>query len=140
MLEVRKALEVEAANLAAGRRSAVDLRRLRELLAVMERSLEGGDTSEGERADADFHMAIAAASGNSLLLQLMESLSERFAGSIRQTRELWFYGEKATASRLLGEHRMIYEAIEKQDGALAAERISGHLLKVEQVLRGVLTS
>ncbi|WP_123043692.1 FadR/GntR family transcriptional regulator [Cohnella candidum] len=135
LLEVRKALEVEAAYLAASRRSAGDLERLRRLLAEMERGLDSPDTSEGERADTEFHMAIAAASGNQLLLQLMESLSGRFASSIRQTRELWFYGEKATASRLLGEHKSIYEAIERQDSAQASERIADHLLKVQQVLR-----
>ncbi|RED63985.1 FadR/GntR family transcriptional regulator [Cohnella lupini] len=140
LLEVRKSLEIGAASLAAERRSSADLARFRELLALMELSLDRDDTSEGERADTEFHMAIAAASGNSLFVQLMESIADRFAGSIRQTRELWFYQEKATASRLLNEHRTIYEAIEKQDKLKASELISDHLSKVERLLREALSN
>jgi GntR family transcriptional repressor for pyruvate dehydrogenase complex len=135
LLEVRVVLEIGGAALAAERRSDGDLLRLRQLLAVMEQGLESNNTSESERADAEFHMAIMAASANSLLIQLMESLSERFTGSIRQTRELWFYREKATSSRLLNEHKMIYEAIERQDKHLAQKLISDHLSKVIHVLR-----
>ena len=138
LLEVRRTLEIGAASLAAERRTQGDIAKLRALLSAMESSLELGDTLAGEQADTDFHMAIAAASGNSLLAQLMETLSHRFAGSIRQTRELWFYGEKATAARLLAEHRMIAEAIESRDKQRAAALIADHLSKVEQVLREAL--
>ncbi|XID93511.1 FadR/GntR family transcriptional regulator [Paenibacillaceae bacterium WGS1546] len=138
LLEVRQTLEIGAVSLAAARRKPEDLVRLQSLLADMEDSLNRGDTSEGERADAEFHMAIAAASGNSLLIQLMESISDRFAGSIRQTRELWFYREKATAARLLAEHREIYEAIEKRDKQRATKLVADHLNKVQQVLREAL--
>jgi len=138
LLEVRRTLEIGAVLLAAERRTSEDIARLRSLLAVMESSLEQGDTPAGEQADTDFHMAIAASSGNSLLAQLMESLSYRFAGSIRQTRELWFYGEQATAVRLLAEHRLIADAIESRDKERAAALIADHLSKVEQVLREAL--
>jgi GntR family transcriptional repressor for pyruvate dehydrogenase complex len=140
LLEVRRTLEIGAVSLAAERRTPEDIAKLRKLIETMESCLERNDTSEGERADADFHMAIAEASGNSLFVQLMESLSDRFAGSIRQTRELWFYREKATASRLLDEHRQIFEAIENRDKRRATELVSEHLSKVEQVLRGALAN
>ncbi|MFC4599473.1 FadR/GntR family transcriptional regulator [Cohnella hongkongensis] len=140
LLEVRRTLEIGAASLAAERRTPADLAKLRRLIETMEACLDRHDTSEGERADADFHMAIAAASGNSLFVQLMESLSDRFAGSIRQTRELWFYREQATAARLLAEHRSIFEAIASQDKRRANELVSEHLSKVEQVLREALES
>jgi GntR family transcriptional regulator, transcriptional repressor for pyruvate dehydrogenase complex len=138
LLEVRKVLEMGAAPLAAGRRTPQDLLRLKELLSIMEQAWSDDDTEKGERADVEFHMAIVSASGNSLLIQLMESLSERLAGSIRKTRELWFYREQATASRLLAEHQSIYEAIERQDQLRAAKLIADHLSKVESVLRTAL--
>ncbi|TVX97391.1 FadR/GntR family transcriptional regulator [Cohnella terricola] len=138
LLEVRRTLEIGAAALAAERRTSEDVAKLGKLIETMESCLERNDTSEGERADAEFHMAIAAASGNSLFVQLMESLSGRFAGSIRQTRELWFYREQATAARLLAEHRRIYDAIVQRDKQTATELISEHLSKVEQVLREAL--
>jgi len=138
LLEVRQTLEIGAVSMAVEKRTPEDLARLRELLETMERSLDRNETAEGERADAEFHMAIAAASGNKLLYQLMESISGRFAGSIRQTRELWFYREQATAARLLAEHRSIYEAIENGDKQRAAKLIMDHLSKVVDVLREAL--
>jgi len=139
LLEVRRTLEIGAASLAAERRTSEDVEKLRGLIGTMESCMDRNDTSEGERADADFHMAIASASGNSLLMQLMQSISGRFAGSIRQTRELWFYREQATAARLLAEHRLIFEAIESRDKQRATELVSEHLSKVEQVLREALS-
>ncbi|MFD0673090.1 FadR/GntR family transcriptional regulator [Cohnella sp. GCM10027633] len=138
LLEVRQALEVGAASLAAARRNAQHLERLRELLVVMERSLDGNDTAEGERADVAFHREIVNASGNPLFVRLTESLADRFAATIRQTRELWFYRENATAARLLEEHRSLYEAIERQDDGLAASLVAAHLDKVIGVLRVAL--
>ncbi len=137
LLEVRKVLEIGAVSLAAARRAPDDLARLREILASMESSLEAGDTESGERADTEFHMAIVAASGNTLLAQMMESLAERFASSISQTRELWFYRERGTAQRLLGEHRRIYDAIEVGDAKLAEHVLGEHLNKVIDVLQGI---
>ena len=138
LLEVRKALETEAAALAAERRTEADLERMQGILLRMEQVLVDEDTSEGEQADVQFHTAIATASGNSLLLQLMDSLSLRLSESIRRTRELWFYEEKATAERLLEEHRSIYKAIEGRDKTAAAALIAAHLAKVENVLKAAL--
>ncbi|OOC58590.1 FadR/GntR family transcriptional regulator [Paenibacillus ihbetae] len=140
LLEVRKVLESGTASLAAERRTEQDLDRMREALSQMEHGLKVNDTGEGERADVAFHMAIAAASGNSLLIQLMESLSDRLTDTIQKSRELWFYKEQSTAARLLTEHQMIFDAIERQDKEQAGARIAAHLTKVEQVLRSGLES
>jgi len=138
LLEVRKVLETGAAALAAEKRTAADLAELRRILSQMEAGLAGSDTTEAERADAAFHLAIARASGNSLLIQLMESLSGRLHETIGKTRELWFHREQSTAAPLLEEHRSIHEAIEQGDKDKAASLIQAHLTKVEQVLRAAL--
>lgn len=138
ILEVRKILERGTAELAALKRGDDDLASLREILARMERALREDDAEGGERADLAFHQAIAAASGNPVLNQLMDSISQRLSETIGRTRELWFYQEQAEASRLLEEHRGIYDAIASRDAALASERIGLHLSKVEKVLRTAL--
>ncbi|MBS2533393.1 FadR family transcriptional regulator [Catenulispora sp. NF23] len=77
--EVRRAIEVEAARLAAGRADAADLDACSDALAardVAARKVEKaspGDTSwvdEWVEADAHFHTAMVAAAGNPLLLDL----------------------------------------------------------------------
>lgn len=133
VLEVRKLLESGCASLAAVNRSEEDLRLLGEILEEMSSLLD--DEAASEQADVRFHLQIAKATGNSLLVQMMESLSQRMHASMKDLRRLWFYAERASAERLLDEHRSVFEAISAQDGSLAGERMLKHLLKVENVLR-----
>ncbi|MFF2484513.1 FadR/GntR family transcriptional regulator [Paenibacillus sp. NPDC058071] len=135
LLEVRQILETGTASFAAKRRTDDDLIKLEVILNRMEQALRADDTAEGEKADLDFHAAIAAASRNTLLIQMMDSLAQRLGETIGKTRELWFFQERSTAERLLEEHRSIYEAIRQADSMLAAERIGEHLTKVESVLK-----
>ncbi|RKN84631.1 FadR/GntR family transcriptional regulator [Paenibacillus ginsengarvi] len=133
LLEVRIILETGCASMAARNRTEDDLRSIGEELALMEASLH--DEAKGEEADVRFHLKLAAATHNSLLIPMMESLSERLHDSMRESRRLWFYGERAEARRLLREHTDIYDAIRQQDERKAFEAMSSHLLKVENVLR-----
>ncbi|MCR2806441.1 FadR/GntR family transcriptional regulator [Paenibacillus soyae] len=135
LLEVRQILEAGTSALAAERRTEEDVRKLEAILESMEEALRTNDTAAGERADVAFHAAIAAASRNTLLVQLMDSLSQRFGETIGQTRELWFYQEQSTAERLLEEHRSIFQAIAEGNTAVAAKLIREHLTKVESTLR-----
>jgi len=134
ILEVRKVLETGTASLAAERRTNEDLETLQRVLVKMEDALRNEDTIESERADVEFHRAIATASHNSLLIQLMESLTQRLTDTIGKTRELWFFENRSSAARLLEEHKSIYTAISQQNGPQAASVISSHLTKVENVL------
>jgi GntR family transcriptional repressor for pyruvate dehydrogenase complex len=133
ILEVRKVLETGNAALAAKHRNRADLEQLEQTLIRMEETLQ--DETLGEQADTLFHLQIARATQNTLLIQLMESLSRHIQETMSDTRRLWFFEEQATASRLLSEHRKIFQAIKEQDEALATELMKKHLLKVEKVLK-----
>lgn len=135
LLEVRKVLETGTATLAARNRTTEDLDALGAVLVTMRDALEADDTAAGEQADVAFHAAIAAASHNSLLSGLMDSMAERLSRTIGQTRELWFYQETSTAARLLEEHHAIYDAIAAGNAEEASRLIGTHLTKVEKVLR-----
>ncbi len=134
ILDVRKVLETGCASLAAIHRSPEDLLQLAGFLDQMEQFLS--DEEKGEQADVQFHLQIAVATHNSLLVQMMESLSRRIGETMKDSRKLWFYGEQATARRLLQEHRGIFDAIQKQDESLASARMLQHIVKVEKVLAG----
>ncbi|HZG58365.1 FadR/GntR family transcriptional regulator, partial [Paenibacillus sp.] len=92
------------------------------------------DAAAGERADVRFHLALAEATHNSMLVDMMRSITERLHESMKDTRALWLYAEKSSAERLLREHRSIFEAIRDGDAAAARRRMESHLAKVEQVL------
>ncbi|WP_394162533.1 FadR/GntR family transcriptional regulator [Galactobacter valiniphilus] len=70
VLEVRGALEIETARLAATRATEADLADLRALLAERTDATARHDDAAFLRADLAFHEAVARASGNELLLEL----------------------------------------------------------------------
>lgn len=70
VLEVRGALEIETARLAADRATEDDLSQLRALLAQRTDATARHDDADFLRADLAFHEAVARASGNELLLEL----------------------------------------------------------------------
>ena len=135
LLEVRIWLESGAAASAAERRTTQDLDALQQIVQKMEIALERDDTVLSEQADIDFHLAIANASHNQLLISLMNSLTSRLTETIGKSRQLWFFEDKSSASLLLKEHQSIYEAIAQQDAERAGQLITAHLRKVEIVLK-----
>ncbi|KSU64700.1 GntR family transcriptional regulator [[Bacillus] enclensis] len=131
LLEVRRILEVGAVQAAADRRTDEQLAEIKEALDQMETA---NDQELGEEADFRFHMAIAKASHNELLIGLMNNVSEMMVTTMRETRRLWLYSEKSTLDRLWNEHQQIYQAIEAQDGSEAQKLMLDHLQSVEEVL------
>lgn len=73
VFEVRRALEVEAARLAAARARPDALDPLREALRERHHR-RGGDLAEFVAADLDFHAAVVALSGNPILVSLFASV------------------------------------------------------------------
>ncbi|MBH9966952.1 FCD domain-containing protein [[Bacillus] enclensis] len=131
LLEVRRILEVGAVQAAADRRTDEQLAEIKEALDQMETA---NDQELGEEADFRFHMAIAKASHNELLIGLMNNVSEMMVTTMRETRRLWLYSEKSTLDRLWNEHQQIYQAIEARDGSEAQKLMLDHLQSVEEVL------
>jgi DNA-binding FadR family transcriptional regulator len=76
VIEVRGALEVTAARVAAQRRTAEDLRRLDDLLERRERAWASGSRDAFVDADTAFHQAVVAASHNTVLIELYADLGQ----------------------------------------------------------------
>ena len=73
--EVRRPLEIETARLAAARRTASDVRRLRELLAERDKSRAAGKSEQAVDIDVEFHRTIAVASRNAVLADVYNAFS-----------------------------------------------------------------
>ncbi|OAT81655.1 FadR/GntR family transcriptional regulator [Desulfotomaculum copahuensis] len=129
ILEVRKALEVEAVGLACERRDEQDLKRIGELVAAMEADLP--ETRDAERLDLEFHLALAQAGKNPLLIRLMNTMQEIMGQTLRVTRALWMSATAGTARRLFEEHRDIFRAVTGRDKEKARDIMYKHLWKVE---------
>lgn len=75
IFEVRRALEVEAARLAALRRTDDDLAELERVLAQREQAGHAGDHERFVESDVGLHRLIAAASHNAMLTELYDDFS-----------------------------------------------------------------
>ncbi len=133
LVEVRRVLETGNASLAARNCKEDDANDLREAVGRMKEVLS--DEVAGEQADTAFHLRLAEATHNPLLIELTRSLSEQLHHNMRHTRSAWFYADRRSAEQLLEEHAGILQAVLQRDEKRAAERMNEHLAKVEQVLR-----
>jgi DNA-binding FadR family transcriptional regulator len=82
ILEVRRALEVESARLAATRRTDDDIKLIEARLAERDRAWEAGDPEAFVESDLAFHMAVVHATHNLVLIDLYEDFSAALRASI----------------------------------------------------------
>ncbi|GAB3648941.1 FadR/GntR family transcriptional regulator [Glycomyces tarimensis] len=120
-MEVRRGLEVEAARLAARRRSESDIARLRILLAEREATHEVSDVEAFVVADIALHQAVAEASHNKLLAELYAELAD----SLRETVRAGAGDNLAEEPHI--DHTRAIEAIIAGDPELAAAETAAYL-------------
>ena len=125
LAEVREILEPEIASLAAVRADAQDIAAMREPIAVMDQARNDSDAFI--EADLDFHLALAEAAANPLILSLIDSI----VGLLREQRMRIFLVEGGP-ERGQYLHKRILEAIEHHDPVGAREAMKAHLRQVRQ--------
>jgi GntR family transcriptional repressor for pyruvate dehydrogenase complex len=123
LFELRGILEVQAAGLAAARRTADDLVSLREAHEAMAAAPYG--SIAWLKADLGVHRAIAAATCNGYMVQFIGFVSERVRESILASGNQHKSDEMAKAT--LSEHERILATIEAGDSAAAQEAMRLHL-------------
>jgi GntR family transcriptional regulator, transcriptional repressor for pyruvate dehydrogenase complex len=132
LLEVRKILEAGTVFCAAQKRNDSQLQSMEDALAEMKSA--NGDEELGEKADLQFHLAIAESSHNPLLINLMNHVSGLIGETMKETRRLWLYSKQTTTDRLHDEHYAIYQAIKEQDAEKARSLMITHIENVEGIL------
>jgi GntR family transcriptional repressor for pyruvate dehydrogenase complex len=125
LAELRQVLEPEIAALAATRIEEQLLNTMREAVAAMDRNLHDPDAYV--EADLDFHLALAEAVGNPLILALLDSI----VGLLREQRTRIFQVDGGP-SRGQFHHKRILQAIEQRDAGAAREAMRAHLAQVRQ--------
>lgn len=124
LLEVRKLLEVGAVEFACERATTEHLERMRQavmLLRTSKRHLE-----ERVSADLQFHLALAEAAGNTVLINLMNILSETIRSTLRIV-----YTQGEAGKLFYKQHRLLYEAIVARDKQEAVRLMKEHLEQSE---------
>ncbi len=129
LMDFRKMLEPELAGCAAARVSASQIAKIEEILCRQSEKLGKGDITTEE--DAQFHYALALASGNVLGLKTLDLLAKSFQAS--HTSLLPRHGRSLKS---VNGHKRILTAIKRHDVVAAKAAMDQHLQEIETMLLG----
>ncbi|MER9651885.1 FadR family transcriptional regulator [Mesorhizobium sp. M0152] len=128
-LEIRRALEAEAAALCAERASQSDIAEIERKLDIMEQAFRTRDGMSSEE-DWEFHQAIYRVSGNPLFEQIIAAMHELF-------HRFWEHplGVRDFGHASFPYHRTIYERIAARDPQGARDEALKLIATVEDDLK-----
>jgi GntR family transcriptional regulator, transcriptional repressor for pyruvate dehydrogenase complex len=127
LLDFRKILEPPLAARAATHASPEEISEMESILKRQEQKLRDGETTIAE--DSEFHYAVAMASGNSVVLKVLDILMDL----LRDTRERSLQIEGRPQKSLAG-HARILEAIKRHDTEAAKAAMRRHIEDVEEIV------
>ena len=120
LVETRILLELKTVRLAANRRTDADLKRINKALNAHKAKLLAREDAVQE--DLLFHLAIAKASGNVTMNEIMIGITPQIIVDFKK-----YHKDYDTLDELrIREHTEIYDAIKDQDSDLAEKRMKQH--------------
>jgi len=134
VFEVRNLLEVEIAGLAAERRTAEDLEKMKTILSEAANNLAHENRHHFAKTDVTFHAALAQATHNELFSLLLESLAD-IMFEIRLTG----FDVPNTPTRALADHREILEQIKGGNAEGARQVMREHMMRGSEIQRQAMT-
>ncbi|ASQ15731.1 FCD domain-containing protein [Enterobacter cloacae] len=131
LLQARQLLESNIAEFAATQATPVDIANMR---SALKRECDELNTGEGETGDREFHLAIAQATHNSILVELLKQ-----SWAWRENNPMWLklhtrITNKDYRKEWMTDHQVILASMIKKDPALAKEAMWQHLEHVKQRL------
>ena len=132
-LEFRNALEGSASYYAALRSTDTDKAKLTACFEQLQQANQAQDFVREAALDVEFHMIIAEASHNVMLLHTLRSLHAVLAKSI-STNLRNLFSKKAARSLVMEQHQTLYHAIMSGDAEAARTAAHAHLVFVEENL------
>lgn len=140
LLEFRHTLEGACAYYAAQRATPMDHQRLREAFEALQQCYArppARDRAEEGLADARFHLAIAEASHNAVLLHTIKGLFDLLKRNVVTNIGGMYAQRGETRDMLMRQHRELFEAIVEGRAEEAREISSRHIHYVREVLSEV---
>ena len=126
--EVREALEVDIAELAAKRAAPEHLEQMQVAVEKMDRSLDSPE--DYVNADLHFHLVLAQATGNPLFIALVNSVIDL----LREAR-LFIFESPGAPSRGQKWHKEILRCIQQKDSECARKAMAQHLSQAYEDLK-----
>jgi DNA-binding GntR family transcriptional regulator len=129
VMEVRRALDVLAIELACERMGGEDLEKMRKACENFDAAVATKDTRKIAEADVEFHDLIVLSTGNTRLVQLVNNLSEQM---YRYRFE--YLKDESTHDTLKQEHLEMYQSIVNKDKQTAAYTVKKHIDNQEKAI------
>lgn len=134
LLQARQLLESNIAEFAALQATREDIIKMRQALQLEERELASSAPGGSENGDMQFHLAIAEATHNSMLVELF-----RQSWQWRENNPMWLQlhshlGDTLYRKEWLVDHKQILAALIKKDARAAKLAMWQHLENVKQRL------
>jgi len=127
LLDFRKMLEPPLAARAATHASPDEISEMEEILQRQEGKLSQGEVAIAE--DAEFHYSVALASGNSIVLKVLDIIMDLLRDTRERSLQL-----KGRPERSLAGHRRILAAIKRHDAGAAKDAMRRHIEDVEEIV------
>ena len=124
LTEVRRILEPQIAEIATLRATAADLQAIEAVVAAQEEELKRGKLSR--RYDMEFHRNVVKATHNPVLCIVVNAINDSLRESIFRSK---LSAEMRT--RVVTNHRSIYEALKSHNPKEAQRLMSDHVLAVQ---------
>lgn len=134
ILEARHAIEASTAWHAALRATPADKEKLQICFDATLKFTERDDPDLAAQADVRFHLAIAEASHNIVLLQTMRGFFDLLQSSVMESRQR-MYLQPPIFSQLTEQHRDMLEAILAGDAEQARKAVMQHLGFVHSTIK-----
>ena len=128
VFEARRTVEAAVIARFVERASSADMAQLRRHIVAQERASSGTDVKARNHLLGDFHNLIARLAGNSVMVEIVETLVAR------TSLITLLYQNTRGAVESLDEHRGLMAALEKRDAAMAVRLMTEHLRDVESGL------
>jgi len=132
LIEVREILEPEIAALAAVRAGSEDIQSMEEAVKAMDQAMD--DPNMFVEADLDFHLALAQGSNNALIPVLIDTLVDLLREHRKRAASV-----EGGMERGQPYHKIILDAIIKNDANAARESMRAHLMQVRKEIETTLS-
>ena len=128
LLDVRRMFEPAVARAAAVRASDEDLADLQRILETQRRKLAAGGSAIVE--DTAFHAVLARATGNRVVMRIMETLNNLLIESRKLTLK-----QKGRPERSIAGHEAVVSALRRRDAEAASQAMKTHIDQIAELLR-----
>ena len=129
LMDVRRMFEPAVARVAAARISDDDLAALRRIVDAQRRKVKAGQSALVE--DTAFHATLARATGNTVVVRIMETLNDLLTESRRRALR-----QRSRPERSLQGHEAVVAALTGRDADAAAKAMLEHIDQIAEILRG----